>query len=60
MSLYTWAWAPPPLGPSAVAPPRLPLGPALGLGATISRIEEAGPPHTGNVANSEVSLFKSP
>ena len=37
-----------------------PLIHAVGLGATISWIEEAGPPHTGNVANSEVSLFKSP
>ncbi|XP_066395915.1 putative UDP-rhamnose:rhamnosyltransferase 1 [Miscanthus floridulus] len=27
--LYTWAWAPIPRGPSAVAPPAHPLGPAL-------------------------------
>jgi len=32
---------------------------AVGLGATITWIEEAGP-HTGNVAGSEVSLFKCP
>ena len=32
---------------------------AVGLGTTISWVEEAGP-HTGNVAGSEVSLFKCP
>jgi len=37
-----------------------PLIRAVGLGATISWIEEAGPHTAGNIASSEVGLFKSP